>query len=109
MTTKTKPRLAAQFLPLSFGQIGCTPGAMAALEMDSRRAIAMLDKCRSGDWGKCCPEDWATNDAAAVSGDRIIASYPIDATKECKGYGENCIWIIVYPGRETTVLLPDEY
>jgi hypothetical protein len=53
---------------------------------------------------------WRCNDEAVRAGLRIIPAYPIDLATPCKGYGENCLWIITEADRSvTTFLLPDEY
>lgn len=39
-----------------------------------------------------------------------VLAYPTDLATPCKGYGENCLWIITEADRSvTTFLLPDEY
>jgi len=62
---------------------------------------------QSGDWGYCCPEDAALNDAALLDGSRVFSVYIIPAglyTLESK------VWIITESSREyTTVLFPSEY
>jgi hypothetical protein len=41
---------------------------------------------------------------------RILSAYPLDPSKSCKGFGDNCLWIITEADRSvTTFLLPDEY
>lgn len=90
------------------GQVLATPGAVRAC------SSAYLTKCllrhAAGDWGLVCPEDKAINDQALIDGDRLLSAYPIDPAKPCKGYGDNCLWIITEADRSvTTFLLPDEY
>ena len=90
------------------GQIVATPGALEACAEDYLRFCLMNHML--GDWGKVCREDAAINDAAVKNGDRILSAYPIDPKKPCKGFGENCLWIITEADRSaTTFLLPAEY
>ena len=62
---------------------------------------------QSGDWGACCPDDAALNDAALLDGSRIFSVYIIPTglyTLESK------VYIITESSREyTTVLFPSEY
>jgi hypothetical protein len=115
MTAQTKPRLAAQFLPLEINALCATPGALDAVGGDAQKFLPLLDRHAWGDWGDVCTEDQTTNNAAAIDGSRIISAYPIDPAKPCKGWGDNCIWIITDAaddnGRRhtTTILLPSEY
>ena len=53
---------------------------------------------------------WETNREAIRDGFRILSAYPIDPKQPCKGFGENCVWIITEADRSvTTFLLPSEY
>ena len=90
------------------GSIVATSGALEATT-DAQR-IDYLKRHASGDWGVVCPEDAASNDEALEEGLRVLSAYPIDPAKPCKGYGDNCLWIITEADRSvTTFLLPDEY
>ncbi len=90
------------------GQVVATSGALAAC--DPHHMKACLYRHSRGDWGHVCAEDKANNDQALTEGRRIISAYPIDPSKPCKGYGDNCLWIITGADRSvTTFLLPDEY
>lgn len=92
----------------SLGQVVSTPGALSACSPE--HLLACLKRHAAGDWGSTCDEDRAVNDDALVNGDRILSAYPIDPDKPCKGYGENCLWIITEADRSVTMfLLPDEY
>jgi hypothetical protein len=66
-----------------------------------------ISRHQSGDWGDCCPDDAALNDAALLDGSRVFSVYFIPAglyTLESK------VWIITESSREyTTVLFPSEY
>ena len=69
-----------------------------------RRCIA---RHQSGDWGDCCLDDAALNDAALVDGSRIFSVYTIPAGLYTLS---DRIWIITESSREyTTVLFPSEY
>ena len=90
------------------GNIVATPGAIAATTLWKR--VTLIARHHAGDWGVVCADDKATNDEAVRIGERILTAYPIDPTKPCKGYGENCIWVITERDRSlTTLLLPSEY
>ena len=62
---------------------------------------------QSGDWGDCCQDDAALNDAALLHGGRIFSVFIIPTglyTLESK------IWIITEASRKyTTVLFQSEY
>jgi len=66
-----------------------------------------IERHQLGDWGDCCPDDAALNDAALLDGSRVFSVYIIPAglyTLETK------VWIITESSREyTTVLFPSEY
>jgi len=92
----------------NLGQIVATPGALEATTPEQR--FEYLKRHSIGDWGRVCGDDWKINDQAVEDGDRILSAYPIDASKPCKGFGENTLWIITEADRSvTTFLLPDEY
>jgi hypothetical protein len=111
--TPTKPRTAAQFLPLKLGDIYMTPGVSDLIETGKvtwQILVTYIVRHQSGDWGDACEEDKASNDESLVNGTRIISAYPIDPNGERKGWGDNCIWIITEADRSsTTILLPKEY
>jgi hypothetical protein len=104
MTTTTTPAK-----PLfALGQVVATTGAIEATS--SWQRIQYLRAHMAGDWGCVCAEDKASNDEAVRLGNRIVSAYPIDPDKPCKGYGDNCVWVITECDRSvTTFLLPDEY
>ena len=106
MSTETPFRIPTRLFDL--GQIVATPGAVEACSQQHLQAC--LARHVRGDWGHICKEDWATNFDALMNGDRLLSAYPIDPAKPCKGYGENCLWIITEADRSvTTFLLPEEY
>lgn len=84
----------------SLGQTVITPGAKIALVHGD--VLTALSRHISGDFGDVCEEDWALNEEAIETGDRILSAY-ID---------RNGIkfWIITEWDRSaTTILLPSEY
>ena len=90
------------------GKILATPGALDACTHGTLQDC--LSRHSRGDWGKVCKEDAATNNEALTTGGRILSAYPLDASKPCKGFGENTLWIITEADRgATTLLLPREY
>ena len=92
----------------TLGNIVATPGALDACSHEHR--LACLSRHVRGDWGTVCEEDAETNREAVRDGFRILSAYPIDPAKPCKGFGDNCLWIITEADRSvTTFLLPDEY
>ena len=97
-----------QKVSLVLGEVVMTPGALEALSPWQLRRY--LDRHQTGDWGCVCPEDAETNYEAVREENRVLSAYPIDPDKPCKGYGENCVWIITEADRSvTTFLLPEEY
>ena len=85
--------------------------AIFGATLEHRPFHAFISKCisrhRSGDWGDCCSDDAALNDAALLDGSRIFSVYIIPSglyTLESK------VWIITESSRAyTTVLFPSEY
>ena len=106
---ETRAAIRARFLPLALGITSATPAALEAVG-GRDNAVALMRQHEQGDWGCVDREDAATNDEALFSGARILSAYPIDRDTPCKGYGENCVWIITEADRSvTTLLLPSEY
>jgi hypothetical protein len=90
------------------GNVVSTPGALEACSQE--HLLRCLARHAQGDWGCVDPEDAASNDEAVRGGLRILSAYPIDPSKPCKGFGDNCLWIITEADRSvTTFLLPGEY
>ena len=93
------------------GTLTATPGVMLDLEeQHGNEAPVYLGACvlrhRQGDWGEIDQQDKQTNDAAVVSGHRIISAYPIDQGAD----GGPTFWLITEADRAyTTALLPSEY
>ena len=99
--------MSAPLFPL--GQVVATPGALEA-SSGPLHFLALLARHAHGDWGCVDPEDAEINRLAVTEGDRILSAYPIDAAKPCKGWGDNCLWVITEADRSvTTILLPEEY
>ena len=90
------------------GQLVMTAGAAQAT--GRREVLHYLMRHVGGDWGVVDDEDKTTNDDAVKTGGRLLSAYPIDPELPCRGYGENCLWIITEADRSTTtILLPNEY
>lgn len=91
----------------SIGKTLATPAALAALEESGQSVEFFLDRHCKGDWGDVDLEDQQANDAALVSGERLLSAY-----KTLKGQR---IWIITEATDDqgnrpaTTIILPDEY
>lgn len=41
-----------------------------------------------------CAEDKVENDLSVTQGFRILSAYPIEPAKPCKGFCNDCLWII---------------
>jgi len=88
--------------PFHLGQVVATRGAIAALEAAGQSPLGFLLRHARNDWGEVCADDWALNDQALDSGDRLLSAY-----RTSKG---ERIWIITESDRSaTTFLLPGEY
>lgn len=84
------------------GQVVATPGALEALKDSGQHPADFLDCHAAGDWGSVCDEDKRLNDAALVSGERLLSAYT--TLKGAK------LWIITEADRSSTcILLPEEY
>ena len=100
----------------ALGQLVATPGAMELLEQTSFSALALVSRHVHGDWGDCCHEDKATNEAAVRQRMRVMSVYRlVDAeallqTPQDKRSSLPTLWIITEADRSaTTLLLPSEY
>ena len=94
------------FIPATFtqkfelGQVLITPGAHDDLNL--KDVASSLVRHAGGDFGDVCEEDWAHNEEALETGDRILSSY--------RDSNDIKFWIITEWDRSaTTILLPDEY
>jgi hypothetical protein len=97
----------------AFGPLVATPGALRALVGEGADPARLLSRHAEGDWGTLSADDHDANDEAVRSGQRILSSYDLGATR---------LWIItdaeadgptgpsgVRPRHATTLLLPSEY
>ena len=85
---------------LPLGRTLMTPGVQREIDPASLAiCLGLHELCQ---WGDCCPEDAASNDAAVRDGDRVIGVHSdINGVK---------FWIITEGDRSvTTALLPEEY
>jgi len=78
---------------------------------EHRPFASFIHRCivrhQSGDWGDCCSDDAALNDAALQDGSRVFSVYTIPTGLYTLS---DRIWIITESSREyTTVLFPSEY
>ena len=95
-------RSSSNKVVLLLGRIVATPGALAELEQAGQKVDEFLRRHECGDWGEVQEEDWAANDRALQSGERVLSSYRLKS-------GEP-IWIVTEADRSsTTLLLPSEY
>jgi hypothetical protein len=92
----------------ALGRIAYTQGVERACTPEFM--VACLKRHAQGDWGVMVPPDREVNDQAMASGGRLHSAYAIDETLLCRGFGDNCLWIITEVDRSvTTLLLPAEY
>jgi hypothetical protein len=109
ITKEGQDNMTCGFL-FQLGRVVVTTGVLDAFTTSSFYLAQCLGRHRLGDWGCVCAEDAESNTQAVRDGDRILSAYPIDPKRPCKGFGENCLWIITEADRSvTTLLLPDEY
>jgi hypothetical protein len=91
----------AKFTP---GRVVATQGALEALAANGgeAKAIELLRRHLTGDWGDLDDHDRRQNEYALVNYVRLLSAYTLgDGTK---------IWIITEADRSsTTYLLPEEY
>jgi hypothetical protein len=72
------------------------------MESAGQSPLEFLARHARNDWGEVCAHDWALNDEALVSDERLLSAY-----RTAKG---ERLWIITERDRSvTTLLLPDEY
>ncbi len=96
-------------MKLSLGNIVVTPAALAVIT--PQRQADVLNRHASGDWGVIDDDNRAANGAAVKNDELILSAYPIDPSKRCEGFRENCcVWVMTEADRSyTTILLPNEY
>jgi hypothetical protein len=84
------------------GHIVATPGALHAIITTDEVPDTFLNRHANGDWGDVSAEDAKLNDAALLSGERLLSAYVLSNGTR--------IWIITESDRSaTTILLPEEY
>lgn len=84
------------------GRPAITPAAQTALDATEISAASLLTRHLHGDWGDLSVEDQVANELAALSGKRILSSYPLR--------GDERVWVITEADRSaTTILSPDDY
>ena len=109
MTQLKKSQPLEPLEPLELGTICLTRGVHES-GMTAPYINELLYRHAWGDWGEVCADDQATNREALKHGMRVLSAYAIDVNKPCKGFGQNCVWIITEASRQvTTLLLPEEY
>lgn len=99
MTQNNRGRRGAQFNP---GQVVATPGALAALAANNQRAVQVLARHLTGDWGDVDAADWSANNHALRAQGRLLSVYRLADGR--------CLYVITERDRSvTTLLLPEEY
>jgi hypothetical protein len=84
------------------GRCLLTPGAICALLRAVQLPVAFLIRHASGDWGLLDSHDWAVNQAALRTGERLFSRY-------LTAMGED-LWVTTEADRSvTTILLPSDY
>ena len=84
------------------GQIGATPGALAAFEEAGEEPAPYLARHNSGDWGDLDEHDRQENEFSLGRGLRLWSAYILSTGVK--------VWVIAEADRSaTTVLLPSEY
>jgi hypothetical protein len=105
----------------SLGQILATPNALALMEKYGVNPIQLIARQARHDWGDCCAEDAALNEAALSDGSRLMSVYRLggdhvlsNTPREQRG-DLPTIWIITNAEDDagvrdcTTLLLPEDY
>ena len=93
---------ASLYQPLfDIGQVVATPSALRHLETHQVLPLLLLGRHLNGDWGDLGAADKQANDAALISGGRLLSAYAV---------GDGRIWVITEADHSaTTLLLPEEY
>ena len=95
----TRPPTSPRF---SLGRLVATPGALTALAAAGTSPLPYLTRHAAGDWGDVDAEDWAANDRALASGERLLSAYALP--------GGERLWIITEADRgASTILVPSDY
>ena len=89
-------------MSIELGMVVGTPNALRLLAQSGIDPQTLIARHQSGDWGDLGSEDWAANDLAMKTGQRLFSSYKLSDTET--------VWIITEWDRSaTTVLLPEDY
>jgi hypothetical protein len=100
------PKRKAKSQLFELGQVVATPAALRHLETHAVFPAALLSRHQHGDWGTVDSEDAKANDAAVLSGARILSSFCVEYV---------IVWVITaaegHDGNRvsTCLLLPEEY
>ncbi len=87
---------------MPLGRVLATPGALRALALAGAHGADFLTRHASGDWGDVDAHDWAANDRALLTDERLLSAYVLPN-------GER-LWIITEADRSaSTLLMRDEY
>lgn len=88
-----------RFLP---GRLIMTAGVADMIRQGRLNPLPYLRRHVRTDWGDLCEADRRRNDAALLSGERLLSSYQVAP--------DLALWIITEADRSiTTLLLPSEY
>jgi hypothetical protein len=116
---KQTPHIALKHF--SLGQILATPNALALMEKYGVNPIQLIARHARHEWGDCCAEDAALNEAALSDGSRLMSVYRLvggdvlSNTPQEKRSELPTIWIITNAEDDagvrdcTTLLLPEDY
>ncbi len=91
----------------SLGHVVATPGVLDRVSHGLVSAVTLLARHSVGDWGDISPDDRGVNEAALLSGARLLSVYTVNDTLT--------VWILTEAADDdgtraaTTLLLPDEY
>jgi hypothetical protein len=84
------------------GRLIMTAGVDAMIRQGRLHPLPYLRRHVRADWGDLCESDRRRNDAALLSGERLLSSYQVAS--------DLTLWIITEGDRSvTTLLLPSEY
>ena len=89
----------ATYVRFPYGRIAATRRVID--ELDAITISRLLSRHLRCDWGDLCDEDWAQNDHAVKSGERLLSSY--------QAAGQKVFIITEWDRSVTTILFADEY
>jgi hypothetical protein len=90
----SQPARRAVYVPL--GRVLATPGALRALAVARVDGAAYLARHASGDWGDVDAEDWAANDRALLTDERLLSAYVLPNGIR--------LWIITEADRSASIM-----